>query len=99
MARVCQEPASGRQGIVVPAGQYGTTVAGGWTNDSGHCGQPVPAGRTPQDLQNNALKLTTRLREATDKRRALSRMEIFNEMLEQSEALRKLKEEFELELA
>ncbi len=61
--------------------------------------QPRIEGYLHQPLQNNALKLTTRLREATDKRRALSRMEIFNEMLEQSEALRKLKEEFELELA
>ena len=61
--------------------------------------QPRIEGYLHQRLQNNALKLTTRLREATDKRRALSRMEIFNEMLEQSEALRKLKEEFELELA
>ena len=52
-----------------------------------------------QRLQNNTLKLTTRLREVTDKRRALSRLEVFKEMLEQSEALRKLKEEFELELA
>ena len=60
---------------------------------------PRIEGYLHQRLQNNALKLTTRLREATDKRRALSRMEIFNEMLEQSEALRKLKEEFELELA
>ena len=61
--------------------------------------QPRIEGYLHQRLQNNALKLTTRLREATDKRRALSRMEIFNEMLEQSEALRKLKEECELELA
>ena len=61
--------------------------------------QPRIEGYLHQRLQNNALKLTTRLREATDKRRALSRMEIFNEMVEQSEALRKLKEEFELELA
>ena len=51
-----------------------------------------------QRLQNNTLKLTTRLREVTDKRRVYSRLEIFNQMLEQSEALRKLKEEFELEL-
>ncbi len=64
-----------------------------------HKMQPRIEGYLHQRLQNNALKLTTRLREATDKRRALSRMEIFNEMLEQSEALRKLKEEFELELA
>ena len=52
-----------------------------------------------QRLQNNTLRLATRLREVTDKRRALSRLEVFKEMLEQSEALRKLKEEFELELA
>ena len=52
-----------------------------------------------QRLQNNTLRLTTRLREVTDKRRVLSRLEMFKEMLEQSEALRKLKEEFELELA
>ena len=49
-------------------------------------------------LQNRTLKMTTRLREATDKRRAFSRMEIYHQMLEQSEALRKLKEEFQLEL-
>ena len=49
-------------------------------------------------LQNRTLKMTTHLREATDKRRAFSRMEIYHQMLEQSEALRKLKEEFQLEL-
>lgn len=52
-----------------------------------------------QRLQNNALKMTTRLREVTDKRRVFSRMEIYQQMLEQSEGLRKLKEEFQLELA
>ncbi len=52
-----------------------------------------------QRLQNHALKLTTRQREVTEKVRAFSRLEIFNQMLEQSEALRKLKEEFQLELA
>ena len=51
-----------------------------------------------QRLQNYSLAMATRLREVTDKRRALSRVEQLNEMLEQSEALRKLKEEFELEL-
>lgn len=52
-----------------------------------------------QRLQNGTLKMSVRLREATDKRRAYSRMEHWSMMLEQSEALRKLKEEFELELA
>ena len=52
-----------------------------------------------QRLQNNTLQMTTRLREVTDKRRIYSRVEQFSMMLEQSEALRKLKEEFKLELA
>lgn len=51
-----------------------------------------------QRLQNNALKMTTRLREVTDKRRVFSRKEIYQQMLKQNEALRKLKEEFQLEL-
>ena len=49
-------------------------------------------------LQNKTLTMTTRLREVTDKRRVFSRKEIYQQMLEQSEALRKLKEEFQLEL-
>ena len=52
-----------------------------------------------QRLQNHSLTLTTRLREVTEKAPVLSRREIFKQMLEQSEALRKLKEEFQLELA
>ena len=52
-----------------------------------------------QRLQNNSLTLTTRLREVTEKTRILSRKEVLNQMLKQSEALRKLKEEFQLELA
>ena len=52
-----------------------------------------------QQLQNSNLRMTTRLREVTDKRRAFSRAEIFSQMLKESEPLRKLKEEFELELA
>ena len=52
-----------------------------------------------QRLQNHSLTLTTRLREVTEKAPALSRREVFNQMLKQSEALRKLKEEFQLELA
>ncbi|MBQ6750477.1 MAG: DNA polymerase III subunit gamma/tau [Bacteroidaceae bacterium] len=52
-----------------------------------------------QRLQNNSLCITTRLREVTDKRRAFSKAEQLGMMLQQSEALRKLKEEFELELA
>lgn len=52
-----------------------------------------------QRLQNNSLTLTTRLREVTEKTRVLSRKEVLNQMLKQSEALRKLKEEFQLELA
>ena len=51
-----------------------------------------------EKLQNNSVKMTTRLREVTDKHRAYSRKEVLSMMLEQSEALRKLKEEFELEL-
>lgn len=51
-----------------------------------------------EKLQNNSLKMTIRLREVAEKRRAYSRLEILNEMLEKSDALRKLKEEFELEL-
>ena len=51
-----------------------------------------------EKLQNNSVKMTTRLREMTDKHRAYSRKEVLSMMLEQSEALRKLKEEFELEL-
>ena len=50
-------------------------------------------------LQNNTLKMTVALREIAEKRRAYSRGEILNMMLQQSEALRKLKEEFQLELA
>ena len=52
-----------------------------------------------QRLQNNSLRITTRLREVTDKRRAFCKAEQLGMMLQQSEALRKLKEEFELELA
>lgn len=52
-----------------------------------------------QRLENHSLTMQTRLREVTDKRRAYSRMEQLTMMLEQSEALRKLKEEFQLELA
>ncbi len=51
-----------------------------------------------QRLQNHNVRMTTRLREVTDKRVSYTRREILNMMLEQSEALRKLKEEFELEL-
>lgn len=51
-----------------------------------------------EKLRNNSVKMTTRLREVTDKHRAYSRKEVLSMMLEQSEALRKLKEEFELEL-
>jgi DNA polymerase-3 subunit gamma/tau len=52
-----------------------------------------------QRLQNSSLKMTTRLREITDKRRIYSRKEIYGMMLQQSEGLRKLTELFELELA
>lgn len=51
-----------------------------------------------QRLQNSSLTMQSRLREVTDKKKAYSRVEQLNMMLEQSEALRKLKEEFELEL-
>ena len=52
-----------------------------------------------QRLQNSSLTMVTRMREVTDKRRAYSKAEQLNIMLQQSEALRKLKEEFDLELA
>ena len=61
--------------------------------------QPRIEGFLQQQLQNSNLRMTTRLREVTDKRRAFSRAEIFSQMLKESEPLRKLKEEFELELA
>lgn len=51
-----------------------------------------------QRLQNQTLTLQTRLREITENQKAFSRMEQLNMMLQQSEALRKLKEEFDLEL-
>jgi DNA polymerase-3 subunit gamma/tau len=61
--------------------------------------QPAIEAFLRKGLQNKQLCMTTRLREVTDKRRVFTRVEIFNQMLQQSEALRKLKEEFELELA
>ena len=64
-----------------------------------HKMQPRIEAYLHQRLQNNTLKLTTRLREVTEKAPVLSRREMFNQMLEQSEALRKLKEELQLELA
>ncbi len=51
-----------------------------------------------QRLRNGQLNMMVRLREVTDKRRIYSRVEQLNMMLQQSEALRKLKEEFQLEL-
>ena len=51
-----------------------------------------------QRLKNHQIKMATRIREVTDRRVTYTRHEIFNMMLENSEALRKLKEEFELEL-
>ena len=60
--------------------------------------QPAIEAFLRKGLQNKQLCMTTRLREVTDKRRVFTRVEIFNQMLQQSEALRKLKEEFELEL-
>lgn len=51
------------------------------------------------NLQNKTLTMDTRLREITDKKRVYSRKELLTMMLEQSEALRKLRDEFELELA
>lgn len=50
-------------------------------------------------LGNRAITMEVRMREVTDKQRAYSKSEQLNMMLEQSEALRRLKEEFELELA
>ena len=52
-----------------------------------------------QRLGNNSIAMTVRMREVTDKQRAYSKSEQLNMMLEQSEPLRKLKEEFGLELA
>jgi len=64
-----------------------------------HKMQPRIEAYLRQRLQNNLLHLITRQREATEKRHFYSRREIFNMMLEQNDALRKLTEEFELELA
>ena len=50
-------------------------------------------------LGNSAITMAVRMREVTDKQRAFSKSEQLSMMLKQSEALRKLKEEFELELA
>ena len=52
-----------------------------------------------QRLGNGAMTMVVRMREATDRKRAFSRVEQLNMMLEQSEPLRKLKEVFALELA
>ncbi len=60
--------------------------------------QPAIEAYLRKALQNKRLCMTTRLREVTDKRKVFTRAEILNQMLQQSEALRKLKEEFELEL-
>ena len=51
-----------------------------------------------QRLENYGLTMQMRVRERTDKRRVFTRLERLNMMLEQSEALRKLTEEFQLEL-
>ncbi len=51
-----------------------------------------------QQLQNNTISISTRMREVTDRRRTYSRYEQLNILLDQSEELRKLKEEFDLEL-
>ena len=50
-------------------------------------------------LQNTSISMVVRMREATDKQRAFSKAEQLEIMLNQSEPLRKLKEEFGLELA
>ena len=52
-----------------------------------------------QRLGNSSVTMAVRMREATDRQRAFSKAEQLNMMLEQSEPLRKLKEEFGLELA
>ncbi len=52
-----------------------------------------------QRLRNGKVHMTLRLREITDKRKVYSRKEIYQMMLEQSQALRKLREVFQLELA
>lgn len=49
-------------------------------------------------LQNSHITMSVRLRDITDKKKAFSRSDVFRLMLENSEALRKLKEEFNLEL-
>ncbi|MBO4673636.1 MAG: DNA polymerase III subunit gamma/tau [Bacteroidaceae bacterium] len=51
-----------------------------------------------QRLRNGSLHMAVRLREVSDKKRVYSRVEQLNMMLQQSEGLRKLKEEFQLEL-
>lgn len=51
-----------------------------------------------QRLQNSNLQMNVRLREATDKKKVFSRAEIFAQMLEISEPLRKMKDIFNLEL-
>ena len=52
-----------------------------------------------QRLHNGKVHMTLRLREVTDKRRVYSRRETYQMLLEQSQALRKLREAFQLELA
>ena len=52
-----------------------------------------------QRLRNGKVHMTLRLREITDKRKVYSRKEIYQMLLEQSQALRKLREAFQLELA
>lgn len=52
-----------------------------------------------QRLRNGKVHMTLRLREITDKRKVYSRKEIYQMLLEQSQALRKLREVFQLELA
>ena len=51
-----------------------------------------------QRLCNRQLTMAPRLRQASDKKRVFSRREAFTHMLEQSEALRRLKANFQLEL-
>lgn len=51
-----------------------------------------------QRLKNSHIRMSVRLREASDRKKIFSRAEIFADMLSKSEPLRKMKEQFGLEL-
>ncbi|MCH5174688.1 MAG: DNA polymerase III subunit gamma/tau [Prevotellaceae bacterium] len=60
---------------------------------------PLIDGFLRNRLSNSGITMSVRMREATDRQRAFSKVEQLNMMLEQSEPLKKLKEELGLELA